>query len=233
MFEIYERHAAEYHRLVSAEDYQANLSALLHRLVDWTDVRVLEAGVGTGRVTDMYVDAVASAVCCDASEHMLAFVRERLGDCADKLTFRRADNLDLPELSEKVDVFVEGWSFGHAVAEASRPEEVARTTDALVAAAAGSVVPGGWVVLIETLGTNVDAPAAPLETLAAMYRRLEEEHDFTRHEVRTDFRFSSVAEAAEVMGFFFGPEMAESVRARGTEVVPEWTGVWARRSPER
>mgnify|MGYP006293728337 FL=1 len=233
MFEIYERHADEYHRLVSAEDYQANLSALLHRLVDWSGARVLEAGVGTGRVTDMYIEAVASAVCCDASEHMLAFARERLGDYADKLTFRRADNLDLLELSEQVDVFVEGWSFGHAVAEAPRPEQVARTTDALVAAASGSVVPGGRVVLIETMGTNVDAPAAPLETLAAMYRRLEEEHGFTRHEVRTDFRFGSVGEAAEVMGFFFGPEMAEGVQARSTEVVPEWTGVWVRRSAER
>ncbi|MFP4484932.1 MAG: hypothetical protein ACLFO1_08780, partial [Spirochaetaceae bacterium] len=87
-------------------------------------------------------------------------------------------------------------------------------------------------VLMETMGTNVDSPTPPLNTLAAMYRRLEEEYGFTRHEVRTDFRFDSVEEAVEVMGFFFGPEMAEGVRERGAEVVPEWTGVWIRRLPQ-
>ena len=71
MFEIYQSHASRYHELVLAEDHQNNLGSLLHQLVDWQDLSVLEAGVGTGRVTQLYIADAADAVCCDQSAHML------------------------------------------------------------------------------------------------------------------------------------------------------------------
>jgi hypothetical protein len=43
----------------------------------------------------------------------------------------------------------------------------------------------------------------------------------------TDYRFPSTADAAAVLGFFFGDAMACGVRAAGSAIVPEWTGVWS------
>jgi hypothetical protein len=189
MFEIYARHAGRYHELVSAEDYQGNLAALLRELVDW-DGAQSRAGV----------------------------------------RFLTADNLDLPDLPENVHVFVEGWSFGHSVADLQDTTTVDQTVDALVRNAMKNLAPGGTAIIIETLGTNTTVPQAPLETLKRMYERLEGEHAFTRHEIRTDFRFPSLDTAADTMGFFFGDEMGRAVRAAGPTavIVPEWTGVWSK-----
>ena len=95
------------------------------------------------------------------------------------------------------------------------------------------VRPGGTILLIETMGTNVDEPCPPGELLSTFYRILEEDHDFRRTVISTDYRFRSVEEAARVMGFFFGHQMSEAVRQRGTTIVPEYSGIWTklRRSP--
>jgi|SRR5688572_5869569 len=41
--------------------------------------------------------------------------------------------------------------------------------------------------------------------------------------------FESLDAAIESIEFFFGPELAARVRARGSTRVPEWTGLWWRR----
>ena len=97
MFEIYQSHAPRYHELVLAEDYENNLGSLLHQLVNWHDLSVLEVGVGTGRVTQLYIAQTATAVCCDQSQHMLDFAQESLAAHSSKLTFQLADNIDLPD----------------------------------------------------------------------------------------------------------------------------------------
>ncbi len=78
MYDIYRNHAAEYDRLVLAEDYLGNLSKTLHGLIDWHGRSVLEAGTGTGRVTALFVDDVESVVCADRERHMLEAARRRL-----------------------------------------------------------------------------------------------------------------------------------------------------------
>ena len=44
-----------------------------------------------------------------------------------------------------------------------------------------------------------------------------------------DYKFEAVDEAAELAGFFFGEEMAEQIRKKGSVVLPECTGVWWRK----
>lgn len=112
--DIYQHHADRYHELVSAEDRDGNLWPVLERLVDWEDALVLEAGVGTGRVTRLCIEQARRAVCCDVSAHMLEFARSALSDVEDKIEIVEASNLALPKLNEPVYVFIEGWSFGHA-----------------------------------------------------------------------------------------------------------------------
>ena len=87
MFEIYQHHAPRYHEIVLVEDYEHNLGSLLHQLVNWHDLSVLEAGVGTGRVTQLYIAQTATAVCCDLSQHMLDFAEKSLAAHSPRLVF--------------------------------------------------------------------------------------------------------------------------------------------------
>ena len=224
MYDIYRRHRAEYDRLVNAEDHEGHLPVFLRSLADWRGKTVLEGGLGTGRVTELYIEHIRRVVGCDREAHMLDAARERLARFADKLELRVADNLDLPVLADKADRFVEGWSWGHAVVDG--PGDVEAIADALFAQVRKNLVPGGLVVLIETLGTNALSPAAPHPRLAEFYQILQSRHGLQQAALSTDYRFASPAEAADVLGFFFGDAMAQAVRTNGSATVPEWTGVW-------
>ena len=224
MYDIYRRHRIEYDRLVNAEDREHHLPAFLRSIADWRGKTVLEGGLGTGRVTELFIDDARRVVGCDREAHMLEAARERLARFTDKLELRVADNLDLPLLPEKADVFIEGWSWGHAVVDG--PGEVEAIIEALFAQVRKHLVPGGLVVLIETLGTNALSPAAPHPRLAEFYQLLQSRFGLRQTALSTDYRFATPAEAAEVLGFFFGNAMGKAVRANGSAIVPEWTGVW-------
>ena len=224
MYDIYRRHRAEYDRLVNAEDHEGHLPVFLRSIVDWRGKTVLEGGLGTGRVTETSIESVRRVVGCDREAHMLEAARERLARFADKLELRVADNFGLPLLTEKADVFIEGWSWGHAVVDG--PGEVEAIAEALFAQVRKNLVPGGLVVLIETLGTNALSPAAPHPRLTEFYQLLQSRFGLRQTALSTDYRFASPAEAADVLGFFFGDPMRQAVRAANSAVVPEWTGVW-------
>ena len=228
MEEIYERHAERYQELVASEDYQNNLVAALHQIADWKDTTVLEAGVGTGRVTKAYIATVRTAICCDRSAHMLTRARRELADYAGKTEFIEADNLGLKNLGLEVDLCVEGWSFGHSVAACETSSDVRSVTGQLVSGMLANLRDGGAAILVETLGTGADSARAPTAQLGEFYSILETDYGFQRRTIRTDFRFATVATAARVLGFFFGPDMEMLVRERNSHIVPEWTGLWSR-----
>ena len=225
MYDIYRRHRGEYDRLVAAEDQARRLPAFLDALLDWRGKSVLEGGLGTGRVTEFYIPGARRIVGCDREPHMLEAARERLGRWADKLDLRVADNLDLPLLPEKAEIFIEGWSWGHAIVDG--PGSVAAMAEVLFAQVRKNLVPGGFVILIETLGTNALSPAAPHPRLAEFYQLLQSRYALQQTALSTDYRFPSAVEAAETLGFFFGAPMHQAVLAAGSAIVPEWTGVWS------
>ena len=229
MDDIYRRHCAEYDRLVAAEDHARNLPRLLHSLVDWRGKTVLEGGLGTGRTTALYIEQARRVAGFDREPHMLEAARERLARFADKIELRSADNLALPLLSEKADVFVEGWSWGHSIV--AGPDSVEEIAAALFANIRPNLVPGAPVILVETLGTLALSPAAPHPRLAEFYQLLQSRHGLRQIAISTDYRFPSAREAAETLGFFFGDDMARAVRNGGSGTVPEWTGVWCGEIP--
>ncbi len=224
MYEIYRNHRDAYDRLVAAEDHARHLPACLNALVDWRGLRVLEGGTGTGRVTEFYIEPCRQAVCLEREPHMLEAARERLAAHAPNIDFLVADNLALPRLPETADLFIEGWSWGHSILDA--PGSVEATADALFANVRKSLVPGAPVLLIETLGTNALAPAAPHPRLAEFYQILQSRYGLHQTVLSTDYRFPSVQEAADILGFFFGPAMEQAIRFANSPVIPEWTGVW-------
>ena len=224
MYEIYDRHSHEYDELVRYEDHQQNLKKLLHSLVDWENKTVIEAGIGTGRLTDLYIKKVKRIYGLDRSSHMLERLKKNLSNQIGKIELLCVDNLHLTELSEKGDIFIEGWSFGHTISD--NENNIDETTRVLVEQSIRMTKEDGLIIFIETLGSNSEIAKAPKECLSKFYYMLETHYNFIRHEISTDYKFSTVEEAARITGFFFGNDFGENILRKGNAIVPEWTGVW-------
>jgi ubiquinone/menaquinone biosynthesis C-methylase UbiE len=226
--EIYQTEAEGYDHLVQREDYQGNLLPALEAIVPFAGKAVIDLGTGTGRVAGLLCGRAETILGFDVSIAMLRVARSRL----QALTGGRwglalGDNRRLPIRAACADVVLAGWSYGHATVwyEDRWRDEI----DPAIHEQLRLLHPGGTAIICETLGTGSLEPIEPTPTLAAYYRFLESDWGFTRAVVPTDYRFTSLAEAVETVGFFFGDELAAKVKANRWVVVPEWTGIWWRR----
>ncbi len=224
MYEIYQKHRTEYDQLIAAEDFPKALPSFLQAAIDWQEKTVLEGGTGTGRLTELYAAGTRHITCLDLEPHMLEAAEERLSAYAGKITFQAADNLDLPPLPEKADIFIEGWSWGHSVVD--HPDTVESITAKLFENIQNNLIPGAEVILIETMGTNQAKPSAPLPRLKEFYTLLEETYGMKGMVLTTDYLFPSVEEAADTLGFFFGDEMKHNILQANSRLIPEWTCIW-------
>lgn len=214
---IYATEAERYDALVAREDHQGNLMDLLSGFVH-PSMHVVELGAGTGRLTRWLAPRVARLHAFDASEAMLRVASRHLREHR-HVHLVRADHRDLPLADGAADLVIEGWALGHLLDDG--PTAV---SDAL-AEARRVARPGAPIVLIETLGTGCEAPTPPTERLAHLYDRLETQ-GFEKRWCRTDYRFESVAEGVELLGFFFGADMARRFEEGRDLTFPECTGVW-------
>ena len=223
--EIYANHADRYDRLVAREDYQGNLLRALGEIGPLAGLDVVELGAGTGRFTRMLAPIVGSIRAFDASQHMLDMAAETLarGGWAN-WRLALADSRELPVEDACADLALAGWTFGHMTEwypDAWR-DEIGRAVGEMRRV----LRPGGIAVIVETLGTGRETPQPPAERLAKYYTMLERDYGFTRTWLRTDYRFQSQAEAAELTGFFFGAPAPTTLTEEGFAIVPECTGVW-------
>jgi hypothetical protein len=85
---------------------------------------------------------------------------------------------------------------------------------------------GGFLMIIETLGTGSDVPGPPSKGLERYYNRLENIWGFTRQIISTDYLFDNLEEAVELSEFFFGHELSSKIRMNHWRRLPEWTGIW-------
>jgi len=138
-----------------------------------------------------------------------------------------ADNRQLPVSDGVADVSIAGWSFGHFTGwyPSTWRVEIEQAIEQLRRV----LRPDGVMIIIETLGTGSESPQAPSDALAAYYRLLEQDYGFSSTWIRMDFRFESSAEAAALLGFFFGDALADHVARTGLTVLSECTGLWRRR----
>ncbi len=130
MYEIYDHHAKMYHELVSHEDYKGNLKTFLHKNISWNNKVVYEAGIGTGRVAEIYLPFVKKVYGFDRALHMLQYAGENLKSYKDKIYLKTGVNSSLPTIDQKADIFIQGWSFGHQIMDA--PKKVRETASNLV-----------------------------------------------------------------------------------------------------
>lgn len=224
---IYSHQAELYERLISREDHHGNIRPALAQIRPLAGLEVVEVGAGTGRITWLLAPEVRRITAFDISTHMLSIARRKLpGSGLLNWRLGAADNRCLPLRSGLADLAIAGWSLGHTVGwyPASWRKEIGRALAEMIRV----LRPDGTVILLETLGTNQTSPRPPTPGLAAFFAWLEQKHGFQRTWVRTDYRFASVQEAAELTRFFFGDEMADDILSKGSPVVPECTGIWWR-----
>ncbi len=223
--EIYDHHAVQYEELVRHEDHQGNLRRWLEGAFPTPVAQMVELGCGTGRVTRLLAPLARAVRAYDGAAHMVAHAKEHAA--LPGVAYAVASNEDLPEPDRVADAVVAGWTIGH-VTGFHQPGEWEPRASAMLTQMVRVAAPGARIVIIETLGTCATVPAPPNAQLERLYEQFEREGGLTRHVLDTSYAFASQEEAERIMGFFFGASMRERVAARGSRIVPEWTGVWTR-----
>jgi ubiquinone/menaquinone biosynthesis C-methylase UbiE len=225
---IYRDHPDRYDELVGAEDVDGKLGPALNDVHPLRGANVVDVGAGTGRITRLLLEHGANhVIVTEVESAMLERARRSLDQFADRVRFELADARHLPVASSEVDLAIAGWVFGHF--RYWMPDDWRATVGAALDELDRVVRPGGSIIVIETLGTGTEQPAAPNPSLAEYYGWLESDQGFERRTIRTNYAFDSVDEAARITGFFFGPQLAGRVRSEQWTVVPECTGVWSRK----
>lgn len=95
MSEIFQGYSQEYDELINHEDYQENIRKTLRNLFDFSDKSIIEFGVGTGRLTKLYIEDARQAFCYDRSIHMLERAKINLAGFQNKIRFDILDNLKI------------------------------------------------------------------------------------------------------------------------------------------
>ena len=220
---IYAREAGRYDDLVAREDYQHNLLAAINRVQPVAGLDVVELGAGTGRLTCMLAPVVKSIRAFDASPAMLAVAADRLKRLgAVNWQLRVADHLHLPVADGTANLALAGWTLCYAALD--HPDRWQETVAQAIGEMRRVLRPSGTCLIIETQGTGFDAPHPP-DSLKDYLNYLTE-LGLQFEWIRTDYRFESVAEAEQLIGFFFGDELAAQTAREQWQIVPECTGLW-------
>ncbi len=222
---IYAYDAERYERLIAREDQRGNLFEALMSIHPFDGARIVEFGAGTGRLTRIMSVLAAQIDAFDASAAMLEVAKRIMEESGmTNWSFQVADNRAIPLPDGVADISIEGWSFGHVMGW--HGDQWQAELDQMLAEMERLTRPGGTIILIETMGTGRRDPQPPNEELRTMYSYLEQQKGFSHRWIRTDYQFENVAEADELMRFFFGDEMADTQVAGKNIVVPECTGLW-------
>jgi ubiquinone/menaquinone biosynthesis C-methylase UbiE len=224
--QIYRQHAADYDRLVNAEDCDGQLLPAIERLCSLKGAAVLEAGAGTGRISRQMLARGARLIGIDLSPAMLGVARTHVaGLSSSEWILLQADGRQLPVASRWADLAIAGWLFGHLRSWASDHWQAAigQALNEMERATKS----GGTIIIIETLGTGYTEPFEP-KGLDEYYKWLETARGFERTVLRTDYCFPDIEQAAQTTGFFFGSEFADRVRRESWVRVPECTGLWSK-----
>lgn len=224
---VFQEQAPKYDLLVCREDYQGNLLKCLCSITPLAGRHVVELGAGTGRLTRQLAPMVEAIEAFDAAEPMLKVAEARLRALGlNNWRLEVADNRKASSQSGSADVVVAAWSI--CCLAAYEGEHWQRQVQTAVDEMHRVAVPGGTMLIIETLGTGYSTPNAPAGLRP--YYELLELKGFTSVCIRTDYLFHSMNEAVDLTTFFFGKDpLGALVQTDGGVLLPECTGVWSRK----
>lgn len=223
---IYTHHAETYHRMIAAEDIDGNLLPALEKVTSLKGKRILDLGSGTGRIPLLFHKQVEQIIALDLHWGMLYEQRQQQDQFNETWGLLQGDLRVLPFPGNYFDIITAGWAIGHFQSWFTTDwhAQVDRAINEMIRI----LKPNGALIIIETLTTGSTVPSPPTERLAEYYARLEDQWGFTRQEISTDYQFRDLNEAEDLVGFFFGEELAHKVCVNNWVRLPEWTGVWAR-----
>ena len=223
---IYQSDGDRYEALIAREDYQGNILRAIEEILKVDGLDILDLGAGTGRLTLLLAVRAGSIRSFDASAEMLRVCRERLAASGlSNWQVDVADHRQLPVTDQSADLALSGWSVSYLVVW--NQENGTAELDKWLEEMKRVLRHGGTIILFESLGTGNETPIR-LEHVESTYQWMDS-HGFENKWIRTDYKFESVDEAAELAGFFFGEEMADQIRKKESVILPECTGVWWRK----
>ncbi|MFC1997655.1 class I SAM-dependent methyltransferase [Chloroflexota bacterium] len=223
---IYKHQADKYHRLISVEDVDNNLISTMSEFTPILSRRVLDLGSGTGRIPLLLHSQVEQIIAVDINRCMLQEQQQKREQMNGTWGLLQGDLRVLPFPENEFDIVTAGWAIGHF--QGWYPVNWHTQVDRAVNDMIRIVKPGGVLIIIETLTTGGANPAPPTEGLAEYYTWLEDKWGFTHKVISTDYQFRDLDEAVELVGFFFGEELAQKVQENNWVRLPEWTGVWGK-----
>jgi SAM-dependent methyltransferase len=223
---IYQQHADQYERLISYEDYEGNLYAALTAIRSFDRADVVEWGAGTGRVSALVAPQARSIIAGDLNPHMLHVATGK---------YRRVpqlhwqvlamDHRAAPLPDRVADIALAGWSLCYLARKFCGDTWQQHLLRA-IAEMQRVLRPGGTIIIIETLGTGETEPRPMADWFAEYFDFLENDLGFQSTAIRTDLKFDSLDQAAELISFFFGDVWVDRVRENNWIVLPECTGIW-------
>jgi len=221
---IYAQKARLYHTMIDTEDVDGNLLPALQAAAPMGGRRVLDLGSGTGRVTLLLHEMASDLVALDLNLPMLVEQMVQRQQVGGDWPLINGDMRWLPFEDACFDVVIAGWAIGHLRSwfEADWKDQMGLIFSEMDR----MVVPGGTVIVLETMTTGSTIPAPPTEGLAEYYDWMEDQWGFARHVIQTDYQFEDIEQAVAYTEFFFGKELAEAIRDNQWARLPEWTGMW-------
>ncbi|MBN2351606.1 MAG: class I SAM-dependent methyltransferase [Spirochaetales bacterium] len=222
---IFEREADRYHELVAYEDWRNHLLGAIDNVCTLRpELVAADIGAGTGRAALLLATRVGSVHAVEPSLAMRekGLALARAGGIGN-VSFHEGGYESLPLPDGSVDLVFEGWSllYFYRLSLPDWRKPVARAWQEMTRICK----PSGVIFLAETLGTALERPVRP-DFAVPLYDHLEKELGCSHKAISTDYRFQTARQAAELIGWFFGEETGRRAAERGSPVVPEWTGVW-------
>lgn len=222
--EVYKSKAEKYELLISKEDYLNVIPQTLTNICTFEEANIIDLGAGTGRLTCLFAPLAQSMTAFDVSEHMLEVTAKKLRNAGlSNWKTIVADHRSLPVDDHCIDIAMAGWSICY-IASSNIPDWQNNIRE-VVLEMKRVVRPGGYIIILETLGTGNETLQPP-DFLQGYYEMLQSDFNFSHTSIRTDYKFTSVEEAEELTRFFFGDELADRVVRQRLTILPECTGIW-------
>ena len=182
--QIYSSRAADYHRMMLAEDADGRLLATLRAVAPMAGKRVLDLGSGTGRLPLLLADEAETFVALDLHAAMLREQQTQQRVAGGHWGLVQADMRQLPLPAGSADVVLAGWAIGHLRGwyAGDWQMQIGRVLHEMERVCASA----GTLIIMETLTTGSLTPAPPTAELAEYYAWLENHWGFRQQTIATD-----------------------------------------------
>ncbi|MDB4978419.1 MAG: class SAM-dependent methyltransferase [Candidatus Peribacteria bacterium] len=224
---IYREQPELYDKLISCEDYENNLIPALQSICRLEGAHVIEFGAGTGKCTAKLLPYVQSIIATEIQPAMAEVARRKLELLPQRnWQMMVADMRNVSLADSSADIALAGWCICFI---ATHEEDWKAALQQALTEMERVIRPGGFIMILETMGTGQTEPNPPTQRFAEYFEYLKEQ-GFQSKNIRTDYKFESEEEMHRLLKFFFDQNMLDSGNQLSPTVYPECTAMfWKQR----